>query len=385
MRPEPETKPSDRAPDSGFEPATNLSLKAPGICLGVLLLAQLGPVFLFLSMPEASMISVGLSAQTQALAEQQALAVNAVAQLADEAEPLLSGDLSARASIVEREPAGKLSKTLNHIVTELRWLVSRVYDYGRRIDTLVAAPRAELLKLEEGYRGQAAEIHESANALAAMTSAMASLSAATRQASGQARQASREVGNAALLMSGNEGRLLRIREEAASATRVMQRLSRTAASVHKQLGSITEVARRAELVALNSKLRATTNATGNGELSNLSEEVSEMASSLNAIASNMMDLVEMIQQDAANTMSAMQMTNRDLAEGFDQLGQLGSTLKSVTRSSTDLHTLVDEMADKTLLQSGVVKRVYSRMVSINAQVRDPGPHHLMNCSPWRST
>lgn len=364
------------------------ALKTPGVWIAGLMVAQLALMVCSWAVPSlhmaAAMISFIVCAaglvslrwlmstaqrsvadSTASLAERSASEAQAVRRLADELEPLLKGDLRVRASIPEQDLAARVARTVNHTVTELRWLVGRFQEFGSRIDSSVELPRTELRELQNEYRGQAAEIHESANALAAMTSAMSSLSAATRHASGQAQQAAREANLAARFMSGNKGRLARTREEAGNAKRIVQRLSRTATSANILVGSIAEVARRADLLALNSTLQVTTKAAGNVELSRLSEEVSELAVRLGTTSSDMAHLIGTIQQDAVDTMAAIQQTNRDVSTGFDQLDQLSSTLKSVTRSSTDLHALVDQMAEKTLLQTGVVKRVYSRMVSIN--------------------
>ena len=377
---------SEQAPGSNTQ--SNATLKAPVICLAFVLMAQLALVCCAWKIPTlivpAVMISImvfvagifalrwllssanrSIAASNSSQSELANTEVRAIFKLDDELQPLLKGDLRVRAAVSEQGLAASVGRTANHMITELRWLVGRFQEFGNRIDALVEVPRTELLELHGEYRSQAAAIHESANALAAMTSAMSSLSAATHHASGQAQTAAEEASRAATLISNNEERVLRIRAEAGNATRYLLRLNKTTSSVNTRMASIIEVARRADLLALNSTLQVTTKSAGNVELIRLSEEVSELAAALNTTSSDVAYLIGTLQQDAGDAIDAMSQTNRDLSEGFDQLDQLGGTLNSVTRSSTNLHSLVDQMAEKTLLQTSVVKGVYSRMVSIN--------------------
>lgn len=318
----------------------------------------------------------------------------AILALLDEIGPLASGDLRVRATVSEAM-TGALADAFNHAVAELRWLVGTIDGSALKVGKAVTESRESAQRLVGACTVQAREIHRSSNYLAAMSETMAQLSA---HAAESARIATVSVGEAEAggrAIQESVERLSRIRDEAELATRLMQRLAENASAIDERVETIRDVARRTDLLALNTTIRAAASAAGgfddedmeaddtfldgtlssrgrsaSGDLSRLSHEVTQLADLLGGAARDIASLSRTIRQDADDTVRAMDETNRELAGGLAQTEQASASLESIESVSRELQELVRDMADKTLRQSGVVRQLSTNMTVINRITSD---------------
>lgn len=200
-----------------------------------------------------------------------------------------------------------------------------------------------------------------------------------------------ELGGKAITES--VGRQAHIRDQAELATRLMQRLAENAGNIDERVETIREVARRTDLLALNTTIRAAANAAagarleeeGNmdladatgawgtaasGDLSRLSDEVSRLADLLGGAARDIASLSRTIRQDAEDTVQAMARTHEELVAGVADSERASDSLDSIESVSRELHALVRDMADKALRQSGVVRQLSTNMGTINRITSD---------------
>jgi len=318
----------------------------------------------------------------------------AILSLLDEIAPLASGDLRVRATVSEAM-TGALADAFNHAVGELRWLVGTIDGSAVRVGQAVTESRESARRLVGACAVQAREIHRSSNYLASMSETMAQLSS---HATESARIATVSVGEAEAggqAIQESVQRLSRIRDEAELATRLMQRLAENANAIDERVETIRDVARRTDLLALNTTIRAAASAasafedadmtaddtfmdgtqssrgrSASGDLSRLSDEVTRLADLLGGAARDIASLSRTIRQDADDTVRAMDETNRELASGLAQAEQASGSLESIESVSRELQELVREMAEKTLRQSGVVRQLSTNMGVINGITSD---------------
>ncbi|MEE9320955.1 MAG: methyl-accepting chemotaxis protein [Granulosicoccus sp.] len=294
---------------------------------------------------------------------------DAILTLMGEMAPLASGDLRVRASVSEAM-TGALADGFNYAVSELRWLVATVSDSARQVSSSVEQSRVTAKTLASACNVQAREIHRSSNYLNAMSDTMAQLSAHAAESSRMATVSFSEAQVASVLIEKNVEGLLRIRDEASMTTRLMHRLANNAAAIDTQVAAIMDVAARTDLLALNTTIRAAADVQGGGDLSRLSDDVGLLADRLGTVARDIASLTRIIQQDAKDTVQAMEQTNSELAGGLELAEQTRTSLASIDAVSRELKMLVGDMAEKTVLQSGVVRRLSSNMSVINTITQD---------------
>ena len=295
----------------------------------------------------------------------------ATLRLLDDMAPLANGDLRVRADVSEAS-TGALADAFNHAVTELRWLVRAVKDSSDQVKAAVSDAREATGKLAQDGSVQAREVHRSSNYLSVMSDTMAQLSAHATESSHIADTSVTEAEAGAEAVEASMKGLLRVRDQAEMTTRLMQRLVESSEAINGRAEEIREVARRTDLLALNTTIRAAavTGEDATDDLSRLADDVAQLADVLNVATRNIVSLTDVIRQDAAQTMQSMAQTVAELGAGHEQAKQASISLDSIRLVSGELQTLIGEIATKTLRQAGVVRQLSGNMGVINDITRD---------------
>jgi len=401
--------------DDWLERVAALGLSPSRLALGALVLASLVAALLVWLALDASQRRERRERSDDGRARREQAAI---LTLLDEIGPLASGDLRVRATVSEAM-TGALADAFNHAVGELRWLVGTVDTSATKIGEAVRRSRESARRSVEACTEQGREIHRSSNYLGTMSETMSELSAHAAESSRIASASVDEAEAGGVAIRENVERLSRIREEAERATGLMQRLADNATAIDERVDTIRDVARRTDLLALNTTIRAAASASASahaarsgvaegstlgsarepghpdrpdagasgecgaaapdeprdarsdgrasasGDLSRLSDEVTQLADLLGGAARDIASLSRTIRQDAEDTVRAMDETNRELAAGFAQAEQASGAFESIQAVLRELQRLVREMADKALRQSGVVRQLSSNMGAIN--------------------
>lgn len=296
---------------------------------------------------------------------------NAILQLLDEMEPLADGDLRVQATVSEAM-TGALADAFNYAVTELRWLVGAIKGSAAQVNESVGKTRESANSLAQASGVQAREIHRSSNYLSVMSDTMAQLSAHAAESSRIAVDSVEQAQQGTQAIDASVKGLVNIREQAQMTSRLMERLVESSDAIKKHVNDIQRVAKNTDLLALNTTIRAAA-ATGGGEtgeLSRLSAEITQLASTLRMATRDIAHLAGIIQQDAALTLSSVKKTNSELDVGHQKAIQASQSLKAIEVVSHELQNQINDIASKTLRQAGVVRQLSSNMGVINGITRD---------------
>ncbi len=297
----------------------------------------------------------------------------AILKLLDEMTPLANGDLRVRATVSEAK-TGALADAFNHAVSELRWLVDTVSLSSAQVTDSVRNSRRAANQMARACSVQAREVHRSSNYLSAMSATMAELSMQGSESSRMATLSANEAESAALAVDENVNSLGHIRDEANMTMQLMQRLLENTKAIETQVAAIRAVAKRTDLLALNTTIRASADAldvqSGSSDLSRLADEVSDLSAVLGTATRDIASLTRSISDDANVTARAMQDTNMELARGLSQAEQAQSSLESIRESSRSVQALIADMAERAVRQSSVVNRLNRNMSVINKITKD---------------
>ena len=297
----------------------------------------------------------------------------AILKLLDEMAPLANGDLRVKATVSEAK-TGALADAFNHAVSELRWLVDTVSQSSAQVTDSVQSSRLAASQMARACSVQAREVHRSSNYLSAMSATMAELSMQSSESSRMATLTANEAESAARAVDENANSLGHIRDEANMTMQMMQRLLENTQAIDAQVAAIRAVAKRTDLLALNTTIRASADAlegpSGSGDLSRLADEVSDLAAVLGTASRDIISLTRSISDDANVTARAMQETNQELARGLVQAEQAQISLESIRDSSRNVQALIADMAERAVRQSSVVNRLNRNMSVINKITKD---------------
>lgn len=298
----------------------------------------------------------------------------AMQKLMDEIAPLASGDLRVRATVSDTM-TGSLADAFNYAISELQWLVGTMGHTAEKINDAVARSRSSADAVSVTCAVQSAETHRSSNDLSSLGGAMAEISsdAAETSATAQAAASQAELGGEALAISLD--RLFAIRHEADSTTRLMHRLVDNVAIINERVGGIREVARRTDLLALNTTIRASAGARAASpadaaaDLGRLSDEVAQLAEVLGQATRDIDTLTGTIAQDASDTVQSMEFTNGELATGVAQTEKASSSLQAIRQAAESLRQRASALASRTTEQTVLVRTLSESMDVINRNTR----------------
>ena len=318
----------------------------------------------------------------------------AILRLLDEMAPLADGDLRVRAT-VDESMTGALADAFNHAVGELARLARSASASAHEVHAAVEASRRSARSLSAGAAVQSREILRSSNYLNAMSGAMSTLSANAAESAQVAGRARREVAVGRTGVAATTVELARIRDEAAMTRRLMHRLEDNARAIDREVERTVELARRTDLLALNTTLRA--NGEGalrvvgaaagggtravpagggadagdrSGDWARLSDEVSELAAALGESSREVADMTAVIRDDAIETLRSMSAMDAAFEQGVASADAAVGALGAIESTVTELDALIGDTATKTMRQSGVVRRLSGNMGVIHRLSRD---------------
>ncbi|NND91494.1 MAG: methyl-accepting chemotaxis protein [Granulosicoccus sp.] len=298
-------------------------------------------------------------------------------KLTDEIAPLANGDLRVRATVTD-STAGSVANVFNYAVSELHWLVGTMGHVAAKISQAVDRSRHSADSIAVACTEQSSEIHRSSNDLLTMSGKMAELSADAADASVAAQAAADQAERGADALSAGLNRLFTIRDEADETTRLMHRLVENVSAIDERVTTIQKVARRTDLLALNTTIRASAGSRAASvtdaaaDLGHLSDEVAQLAEVLGQATRDIGTLTSTISQDASDTVQSMEHTNAELAAGVAQTRQASQALELIRMDTQALRERVFAMADKTVQQTGILRQLSESMDLINSITRKTG-------------
>lgn len=326
----------------------------------------------------------------------------AILRLLDEMAPLADGDLRVRAT-VDESMTGALADAFNQAVGELARLARSATSSAHEVHEAVDAARRSARSLSAGAAIQAREILRSSNYLNAMSGAMSTLSANAAESASVAGRARVEVAAGREGVAATTVELARIRDEAAMTRRLMHRLEENARAIDREVERTVGLARRTDLLALNTTLRANgeralqvvgTAASGGGrpvrsvdfrggtgragpvghdaagDWARLSDEVSELAAALGESSREIADMTAVIRDDAIETLRSMSAMDAAFEQGVASADAAVGALGAIESTVTELDALIGDTAARAMRQSGVVRRLSGNMGVIHRLSRD---------------
>jgi len=295
----------------------------------------------------------------------------AILKLLDEISPLAQGDLRVRATVSEAS-TGAVADAFNFAVDELRRLVLAVTESADLVKKSVSETRESAHHLARASSVQSREIHRSSNYLNVMSDTMAQLSAHAVESSGIADLSVQQARAGNVSVKANVDGLLRIREQAEMTSRMMQRLVETSGLINERVSDIQAVAKRTDLLALNTTIRSAAQASNgrNEGVSQLGYDVAYLADTLGRASRDIASLSDLIQQDATITLASMAKTVTEVDDNQRTAKQASENLNEIDRVSNQLNSHISDIASKSLRQAGVVKQLSANMGVINNITRD---------------
>ena len=295
----------------------------------------------------------------------------AMAKLLDEMAPLASGDLDVRAT-AHNGTSGALADTFNYAVGEMQRLTAAQLVTSRAITDTVKKSQLISGEIEQRCVEQSSHLHRSSNHLLGMSSTASELAAHTADTSHMINKVADDAGSGVNALHIGLRQLHDARTHTKASLKRLQSLSAHIRHIDETVVQLEEIAQRADVMALNSTLRASAAGKQNSSEHQLASIVNELSQELAALVEEISRNnagVTMIMSNIRNDeAAAMELMQGVLSAYEHQLQQADLVDNILQRIQADIHALqqhVSIMSAQALQHAGVVTELSNNMDLIN--------------------
>lgn len=361
---------------TGLQMGTILgSLARAGWALGLLAVSLVGLVYGLLgftssrvSALEGHHLEADRMRQRAEEEEQKAKRANdanqaAILRLMNELQVIAEGDLTQEATVTE-DITGAIADSVNYTLEELRDLVARVQRAATRVaqtTSRVDAVSADLM----------ASSQDQLRAIQATGQAVLSVAAHVNDLSGRAREAAEVAGKSRAAATGGLAAVRNtidgmngIRGHIQDTAKRLKRLGESSQQVSDISQLISGITEQTNVLALNAAIQASSSGTSSHGFAIVAEEVQRLAERSADALRQITVLVETIQLDTQDAITAMEASTRQVVDGAELTDKAGRALVDIDQISQELASLIEDISTAATQESEQANEVATSIQEI---------------------
>ncbi|MBV9388112.1 MAG: methyl-accepting chemotaxis protein [Chroococcidiopsidaceae cyanobacterium CP_BM_ER_R8_30] len=301
-----------------------------------------------------------LSAQTEIARQQTEFALQQKQQnealqqellhLLSGVEAASSGDLTVRAEISAGE-IGIVADFFNSIVESLRDVVTQVKQSTTQVNAALGEDEGAMRQLADESMRQAKGIERLLDSVEAMSRSIQEVAANANLAAQVARVASSTAQAGGAAMDDTVQSILHLRETVAETAKKVKRLGESSQQISKVISLINQIALQTNLLAINASIEAARAGEEGRGFAVVAEEVGELAARSAAATKEIEQIVEKIQLETNEVVSAMETGTAQVVEGTNLVANAKKSLEQIMDVSNQIDQLVQSISTATVSQA----------------------------------
>lgn len=287
-----------------------------------------------------------------------------ILKLLDDVSGVAAGDLTKEAEVTA-EMTGAIADAFNYMLSELRSIIGAVQDTTARVNRSAFQVREVTESLAESSQQQSQRVLMASNALQAMAQSI-------RKVADQANAAARvaEDALAAALAGGDSVRrtvagMDNIRRHVQETARRMKRLGESSQEIGEIVQLISEISDRTSILALNASIQAAAAGESGKGFAIVAEEVERLAERATEAAQRITVLIQSVQKETNEAISAMEATTREVVEGSSVAAEAGERLSLIETVSQHISDLVRGISEVARRQADSSEQVASAVAEVS--------------------
>jgi twitching motility protein PilJ len=260
-----------------------------------------------------------------------------------EVSDVAKGDLTV-AAVVTEDMTGAIADSFNHMIGQLRQLVTSVQDATLQVSSSASQIQNTAEQLAEGSVSQAEQIVDSAAALDEMAVSIQQVSENASLSATVAEQALANAKQGALAVQNTVEAMHRMRDQVQETAARIQSLDQRSQEISEIVQLIADIADRTGVLALNASIEASLAGEAGQGFAIVAHEVERLAERATNATKQINDLVDSIQSETHEAMTAMVSSTREVSEGSRVADQAGQALREIESVSTRLADLIQSIS-----------------------------------------
>ena len=288
--------------------------------------------------------------------------------LLSDVEGAASGDLTVRAEISAGQ-IGIVADFFNAILENLRDLVTQVKGTATQVNTSVQSNEQVIRRLADEAQAQAYQISDTLNSVEAMTASITAVASNAQSAALISRQASDNAQTGGVAMERTVDSILQLRDTIAETGKKVKRLGESSQQISKVIALINQIALKTNLLAVNASIEAARAGEEGRGFAVVAEEVGQLAAQSALATKEIEQIVEAIQRETREVVSAMELGTTQVVEGTKLVEQTKGSLQQIVTVSGQIDELLQSISKATVSQTASSQKVTQLMEAI-AQVSE---------------
>lgn len=294
----------------------------------------------------------------------------ALLTLLDEIAPLASGSLNVHATVREGA-AGALADAFNFAVGKLRSLAGSQLSASRTITESLNTANELTSSAVRLCASQSQQIHDGSGVLLSMSSSAGELSVHAADAARSAKQVHHAITIGANALEKRKEVATKLRHSDDGETVPTCLLSRHAQAMDEHLEHIDALAKRIELLVLNSTLQSTAGRRENqasfylADKSQLSVQLGRFAEELTDRTKAIHQLMDSVAADNAQVLSSVHSLNETGSVDSDAFNVIRKVFADIADHSTQLQVHTSGMSEQSVLHATAISTLSARLDSVN--------------------
>jgi methyl-accepting chemotaxis protein len=292
-----------------------------------------------------------------------------IMRLLAEVSDVAKGDLTV-AAVVTEDMTGAIADSFNHMIGQLRRLVTSVQDATLQVSSSASQIQNTAEQLAEGSVSQAEQIVDSAAALDEMAVSIQQVSENASLSAMVADQALANAKQGALAVQNTVDAMHRMRDQVQETSARIQSLDQRSQEISEIVQLIADIADRTGVLALNASIEASLAGEAGQGFAIVAHEVERLAERATDATKLINDLVDSIQSETHEAMAAMVSSTREVSEGSRVADQAGQALSEIESVSTRLADLIQSISLAAMQQARGSESLSRAMSEISEVTQD---------------
>ena len=271
-------------------------------------------------------------------------------ELLMQVDPVSQGDLTIRANVTDDE-IGTVADSYNATIESLRKIVTQVQAAATQVANTMGENEAFVQVLSAGALQQTHEVSAALERIQEMANSTQAVADNARQAAAVVQQATETVEAGDVAMNRTVDGIMAIRETVAETAKKVKRLGESSQKISKVVNLIDTFAAQTNLLALNASIEAARAGEEGRGFAVVADEVRSLAQQSAQATAEIAQLVTDIQAETNEVVTAMEEGTEQVVEGTKLVDETRQSLNEITAASSQIHTLVEAIAQATTVQS----------------------------------
>lgn len=286
-------------------------------------------------------------------------------ELLMEVDPISKGDLTTRARVTADE-IGTIADSYNLTVSSLRKIVTKVQDAASLVARTTSTNEVSVRALSSEALRQAEEIAIALIKAQEMAESVQQVAVNATLADQAVKRAATTVQEGDAAMNRTVDGILAIRETVSQTAKKVKHLGESSQKISAVVNLIGTFAAQTNLLALNASIEAARAGEEGRGFAVVADEVRSLARQSADATSEIEKLVASIQAETNEVVAAMEAGTEQVVLGTRLVDETRQSLNKITDASLQIDTIVEAIAQATVIQSQASFDVTQTMTNVAA-------------------